>query len=368
MGEEYPIDVMARLTLSTPTAFALCLGLLVSCQSSSSAPVVLSGDDAHHAYVEWLDGLSPELSYPVQIHIDYMINMHMDLGEISEPMFVNMNLGMDCVSDDAERIRSWGNMAFDMKLEGEQQTFDLDFQIANDDDGLRLLLDDHGFLGSEAGFDLPPAYTLSKDRLDILIGMYAELVEETMSFYGPDFVAMWSEVSGAGQLMHPVNFIHMMGAVDSFVIFGWHAEDGEVKILARLKEGFMENAMDSSFGSLGLPFDASIFDDFTFEMLVDQATGALLDYQFDFALPMEVPVPEIPGGVLKMDMGLKIGFNSLPVVAGTPAVTLPDASHVMVLDSYFDQFLPALEMALDMQRQQMRGMAGEQDADDDFSF
>jgi hypothetical protein len=41
---------------------------------------------------------------------------------------------------------------------------------------------------------------------------------------------------------------------------------------------------------------------------------------------------------------------------------------LLVLDSYFDQFLPMIEMAIDMQKAQMQQMMGEEDAGEDFSF
>jgi hypothetical protein len=57
----------------------------------------------------------------------------------------------------------------------------------------------------------------------------------------------------------------------------------------------------------------------------------------------------------------------VPVAADAPTVALP-VEGLLVLDSYFDQFLPMIEMAIDMQKAQMQQMMGEEDAGEDFSF
>jgi len=285
---------------------------------------------------------------------------------IEEPIVMNMDMSMDFLCDSAQELRSWGSLGFDIDLEGEQRVFALDFQCANSPDGLRLLLDDHGFFLEEAGMEIPQAVQLSQDRVAILVDMYAELLGEAMALYGPDFVAIWSNIAGPGELFHPANMIRFVASTDSFHVFAWHAEDGKITISARLNPELLQDVLKNSMQGAEMPFDPAIFNDMVFEMVVAETTGSMLDYTFAMELPMEIPVPNSPNGQVSMNMGLNMRIAALPVMPDAPLVTLP--ADVLVLDSMFDQFLPMIQAALDMQRQQIRQMTGEQDSGDDFSF
>jgi hypothetical protein len=367
MPWEYYGKAMANLTRRYFFFATVLSGILVSCQEpSTSAPVNLTGEDAHHAFEEWSAGLTADLLYPVQLHVDYDVDMNMEMQGIEEPMVMNMEMSMDFLCDSAQELRSWGSLGFDIDLEGEQRVFALDLQCANNTDGLRLLLDDHGFFLEEAGMEMPQAVQLSQDRVTILVNMYAEVLGEAMALYGPDFVAMWSNVAGPGELFHPANMIRFVASTDSFSVFAWHAEKGKITIGARLNPELLQSALKSTMQGAEMPFDPAIFNDMIFEMVVEEATGSMLDYSFAMELPMEVPVPNMPDGKLAMNMGLKMRLAALPVSPDAPSVTLP--ADVLVLDSLFDQFLPMIQAALEMQRQQMRQTTGEQDSEDDFSF
>jgi hypothetical protein len=359
---------MTALTRRFFIATTLLGGILSSCQTSSTSPAEsFTGEEANNAYQAWAAELAPKLQYPVQMHIDYKVEMAMDLAEMGENMDMNIDMGMDIICDSLDAIRTWGELGMNTTIAGEHHVFAIDFQLANDSNGLRFLMDDHGFIAEEVGMEIPKAYELSQDRLDILIDLYAGLMQDSMALYGPSVGDIWASIDGVGELFHPKNFTRFLTGTDFIEVTRWQKENGKISLLAKLDNELMTDVMALGMQDAGLPFDASVFDDMAFEIVIDELTGSLLDYSFKMDIPMEIPVAQAQSGVVTMDMGLDFRMQSLPVAADAPKVTLPEEG-VWVLDDYFDQFLPVIEMAIDMQRAQIQEMTGEQDAGEDFSF
>jgi hypothetical protein len=346
----------------------LLASIFMSCQSPADAPVIKTGEDAAAAFDEWVSGdtFAQPLQYPVQVHIDYIVEMDMDLSSagIPDPMEMDMTLNSDYIAFDANSLVIWGNMDMGANVEGEQHRLNFDFEVADDLNGMRLLLDDHGFFQDELGFDLPKAYSLSQDRLVKLVNMYGELIEEMGALYGESFTDIYSGVEGPGDLMHPANFMRFMANADVFHVIGWNAADGVVAIQATLDSSFMEGA----FSSAALPFDSSIFDDMVFEIVADLNSGVMLDYAVEMQIPIEAPLTPGSDQVMQMDMGLKMRFTTVDVDPAAPMAVLPSSEEVMNLDGPFDQYMPLIQAALDMQRQQMRQMSSEGESGDDFDF
>jgi hypothetical protein len=359
---------MAHLTRCFPIAAILLGSIFVSCQTTNfGPPETLSGEEVHNAYQSWAADLTLELDYPVQMHVDYGVELAADLADIGESMQMEIEMDLNFLCDGPQAVRSWGAFDIDATMEGEKREFTFDYELANDSNGLRLLLDDHGIILQEAGIEIPKAYKLSQDRLEILVALYGDLIEESMVLYGPSVEEIWASIGGAGELFHPKNFTRFLTGSDFITVEEWHKENGQIRLLAKLDGEVMGKAMALGMQEAGLPFDLSIFDNLVFEVVLDQTTGDLLDYVFNMDVPMEVPVPELPSGKLKMDIGVEIRVQMVPVAADAPTVALP-VEGLLVLDSYFDQFLPMIEMAIDMQKAQMQQMMGEEDAGEDFSF
>jgi len=354
---------MKRPTLPLTVSLLLALGF-VACQS----PVVKTGEEAAAAYQEWIDGgtfLKP-LEYPSQMHVDYLIDMTMDMSSVgmAEPMAMDMALNADYIVDGVDAVRSWGNFEFGAKLEGEEHRLNFDFEIADDADGFRLLIDDHGVIQEEFGMDVPKAFFLSQDRLIKFLDLYGGLMEDMSEVYGFDINQIYAGVQGPGDLFHPASFMRFMANADVFEVVGWRTSQGTVQIDAKLEPGFMEGALAGT----GAAVDSQLFDDMVFVIVADLDSGAMLDYAVQMALPIETPLAPGSDQVMKMDMDLNMHFYFVDVDTKAPNAELPAPGGYMNLNDSFDQYLPLIEAALDMQRQQLRQMMGEKEGGEDFTF
>lgn len=342
--------------------------IFTSCQSAVEAPVSKTGDEAATAYSEWVNSevFQKPLEYPFQVHVDYIVDMTMDMSSagMPEPMEMDMTLDVDYVVHNANSLILWGNFDAGAFVEGEQHRLNFDFEVADDQEGMRLLLDDHGFFQEEIGIEVPKAYSLSQNRLETLITMYGELIEEMGALYGQSFANIYTDVEGPGDLFHPGNFMRFMANADVFIVSDWNSADGIVVITATLDPSFLQGA----FGGSVAPFDAAVFNDMVFEIVADLNSGVMLDYAVEMMIPIEAPLSPGSDQVMTMDMELRMRFTTVDVDAAAPMAVLPGADEVMNLDAPFDQFMPLIEAALDMQKQQMRQMAGDGESGEDFDF
>ncbi|MCP4771033.1 MAG: hypothetical protein GY879_06450 [Planctomycetes bacterium] len=358
---------MKRPALPLISAFVLS-SLLASCQAPAEVPVNKTGTDAAAAYAEWVnsDTFLQPLEYPSQVHLDYAIEMSMDMSSagLPEPMEMDMTLNADYVVRNAHDLVLWGNLDLGAFVEGEQHRLNFDFEVGDDQDGLRLLLDDHGFFLEELGTEIPMAYSLSQDRVEALISMYGDLIEEMGALYGQSFADIYTDVEGPGDLMHPGSFMRFMANADVFIVHAWNSADGIVVVSATLDPKFMEGAFDAS--SLGV--NPAIFNDMVFEIVADLESGVMLDYAFEMAIPIEAPLTPGSDQVIQMDMALQMRFTTIDVDPQAPRAVLPGAEDVMNLDAQFDMYMPLIQAAIDMQKQQMQQMSGEGESGEDFDF
>lgn len=357
---------MRRLALPLTLAF-IFPSIFSACQAPAEAPVVMTGEDAAAIYHDWVnsDTFQQPLEYPAQVHFDYSIDMTMDMSSAGmlEPMEMDMTLIADYVVNNAHDLVLWGNLDLGAFVEGEQHRLNFDFEVADNHEGLRLLMDDHGFFLEELGVEVPTAYSLSQDRLETLIAMYAEVIEEVSALYGQSFADIYTGVEGPGDFFHPGSFMRFMTNANVFNVIGWNSADGMVVIEATLDSDFMEGP----FGTGLAPIDASVFEEMVFRIVADLESGNMLDYSVDIRIPVEAPLSPGSDQVIQMDMGLKMHFTTIDVDPAAPKAVLPEEG-VMNLDIPFDQYLPLIQVALDMQIQQMKQMSGEQDGGEDFSF
>lgn len=347
-------------TLILLLSLGLPAGLSASQESASEIPITISADAAHETFLEWAGSLDERLPYPAQLHMDMVGTFEVDEG--AGGMTMEMDMDFDLLLDSPSEMRTWGGLKMKMAGAGMDMDIHFDVQLASDRNGLRFLLDDHGFLEDTLDTSLPKAFQLSADRADILAKMYMDFLLESMEMHGPEAVAAFRQMGGLTEMMHPATAPRIMLTAQGMDIIGWGALDGKARIQSRLKTETLKQAL----GGQALPFDLSAFDDMVFEMVVDLETGEMLHYLVEMDLPMSGPASG--GSALGMNMKMRIEMGSVEPSADAPSVALPAAGEVMVLDEYFDQFLPMIELAMEMQRQQMRAMQGETESEDDFDF
>jgi hypothetical protein len=365
-SNEYILDMKSILP---PLAFAfLTASLFPSCQNPDEAPLTLTGDDAAAAFAEWVSSetFQQPLDYPAQVHFDYAFDLKMDMSSAGmvDPMEMDMTMNGDYVVHGVHDFVLWSNLNLGAFVEGERHRLNFDFEIGADGEGLRLLLDDHGFFLKELGTEIPMAYSLSQGRLASLITMYSELIEEMGALYGQSLVDTYSGVEGLGDLMHPGGFMRFMANADLLNVHGWHSADGIVEITAALDSEYMEGAFDA----ITMDFTPAIFNDMVFEIVADMESGVMLDYALEMAIPIEVPLTPGSDQVIAMDMAAKMRVTTVDVDPEAPRAELPGAEDVMNLDVPFDMYMPLIEAAIDMQKQQMRQMAGDEGSGEDFDF
>lgn len=347
-------------TLILLTSFALPSTLSAFQEPTPEIPISISGKAAHNAFLDWANSLEKHLPYPAQMHMDMVATLDMEDG--GNGMTMDMDMEFDILLDSPSAMRTWGSVEVDMKGSGMDMDMRMDMQLATDKDGLRFLLDDHGFLEEELGTEIPKAFRLSPDRMDILGKMYLDFIMESMEMYGADAVASFRKMDGLAEIMHPASAPRIMLTAEGLDVVGWGDQDGKGRIQMQIDTGILEQA----FGGQAMPFDISVFEDMVLEMVVDLKTGTLLHYLVEMELPMSAPIGA--GSEIGMSMKMRIVMGSVDPSPYAPTVELPSADQVMVLDEHFDQFLPMIELVMEMQRQQRNALRGEAESEDDFDF
>ncbi|MHC4822703.1 MAG: hypothetical protein ACYTEP_01640 [Planctomycetota bacterium] len=336
-------------------SFLIPAVLHASQEPADGIPISKTGDWAHATFVAWAGSLENELLYPAQLHMDMTASI--DIAEAANGMTMDMEMDMefDLLLESPTEMRSWGGIEVEMTGSGMDLDLLLDIQLGFGPDGLRFLLDDHGFLEEQLDIEMPKAFQLSADRAGVLSKLYMDFILESVEMHGPEAVAAFQRMNGFAEIMHPATTPRILLTAQGMDIIGWGTLDGMARIQTRLKPGMLEQAL----GGQAMPFDSKSLEDMIFEMVVDLETGELMQYLFEMDIPMEE---------FDMNMKMRVEMGSVPPTEDAPSIAMPPADQVMVLDEYFDQFLPMIEMALEMQRQQMRTMRGEEEAEDDYDF
>ena len=340
---------------------AIPLLLAVSCQ----VPVVenFDGEEAQAAYDQWRGQLVLEETYPAQLHLDYDIEMDMDIGT-GEAFFMAMDLACELAALDAESLSSWGTLGIDFDIEGEQDQMVFDYQLTLDERGMRLTFDDGGFFEANFGSAPPTAFTLSADRLEQFLGVYSDLITSSYGAMPPEALEVWQDLSGPGQLLHPISMTRFLTSTDLIRVHGWDRAGSVVHLVAKLDDAFVDS-MNDQMAMLGM--DLGFLNDMEILAAVDYDSGIMLDYAFDMAMPLSVPTPEAPNGSVEMDMKLAMGIQSVMLDPSYPTLEDGPDFQPMDLDPYFDAYFPLIQMAMEMQAAQVSGGAGD-NAADDFDF
>lgn len=348
--------------LPTLALSLLALSPAMGQESRHGIPVTKTGTDAADAFHGWVGGLDLALTYPVQLRLEFEMEADMEFG-MQGGFGMDFDMDLDILLDSADAMRSWGDVEVEMGADGERLDWDFDFQYASDSQGLRFLLDDKGALKEELGVDIPRAFSLSPDRLKILMDSYGGMVVEMINTFSPHGEEPLADLEhGLHGLFHPVAMTQMMAKYPGIIIVGWGTKDGKVLVQTQADWEMIRDMMPPEM----MPFDVEIFRELVYEIVIDQETGALLEYVIDLELPMDMDVEQ--GMHMTGEMALEMSMRSVPVSTNAPSVTLPDASQVMNLDEPFDQYWPMIEMIMEMQAGQFDTMKGDQESNDDFDF
>lgn len=372
-ARSYAIEEMKRFLCLSYLALMPTIIICASCQKPEhNLPKSATGAAANEAYMDWANQLDYQLDFPVQMHINYAIGAQADGAQLQmeEGVAFDIDFKMDILLESPTHARLWGSALLEMQAMGEQKPIDLSFEIVNDLNGISILLDDHGFMESELGTALPPAYHLSQGTIEELGGLYAKLLEAMAQQYGAQLEEAWASIEGVGDLMHPVSFTRFILEAQTMEVYGWELDGDSIHMKGRLNERAKE-LMGLQMGDLesaGLPFDSSLFTEIDFEMTIDRNTGSLQTYRQTVDMPMDIPVPQAPSGILTTDLKLVAFMQEVPISDNAPEVLLPSPDKVMDLDEFIIGLLPAMEVAMEMQIKQLQSAEDEKDSQQDFSF
>lgn len=318
-------------------------------------PITHTGAQAIQAFEEWSADLPKDLPYPVQMFMD--LEMGMNIPDANMDMAMSMK--MYSLMDNAQTLRVWGDLEAHSMDGGPTFGLEASFEVGVDEAGLRMTFEDGGFLRDNLDVEIPSGFTLSRDRLGKVADMYLVLFESMPTFYGEKMLDTFKSIKGPGELMHPALWSRYMSYTEGWEISGWGEKNGVARIELVLDFSVMEGALQGEES----PFDLKSMEDMEYSMLVSSRTGEILDWNMDLNLPMTESFGGEEGGGMNMKMHMK----TVPVSENAPSILMP-AEGVMDLNPHFDNFLPMLEVMMEMAGEQMKQQQGELESTDDFEF
>lgn len=191
--------------------------------------------------------------------------------------------------------------------------------------------------------------------------LYLNLFESMPSFYSAEMIKVFHSISGPGELMHPSIWSRYMSYAEGWAISGWGEKDG----IARLQLKFDAEEMEKLFQGEDLPMDLKSMEGMELNIFVSSDTGAILDWQMAM---IEIPLSLSPNqGDPMGTMTMKMEMRTVPVMQNAPTIVMP-AEGVMDLNPYFDEFLPLIEIGMQMAVEEMEKQQGDRESTDDFEF
>jgi len=317
-------------------------------------PITHTGEAATEAFLHWVEGLPAEMEYPSQMSMT--MNMGMEVAEGLDEGF-QMQLHMNSLSDSPGSLRTWGELAVQVNV-GLQIDWKLDFQIGVDANGLRILMNDQGYLEKEFDWILPKGVYLSADRLAKISGLYLDLMESASPMYGDEMIQTFRTIEGPGALMHSSLWSRYVTKTKGWQIDGWGQKGGKALIELGLDPEYMHEIMNMQ----DVEIDPSFFEDLSTVMVVSLATGEFLHWKMEMEIPLPQELSEVDG-----KMSIMMEMQTVPVSKDAPPVLLP-AEGTVDLNPHFDTYLPMMESILQMAAAQAKSAQGEKDSSDDFEF
>ena len=345
---------------------ALFLGAatsMVAQESIYGIPAEKTGEEAQAAYDAWMDETVPSWEYPAQMHFESHVGAEFADGEQS----LNMEVGfqVEILHDSPEQVRCWGKGVLLIEGLGFGLHWRFEFQAVSNNEGLRMTLDDNRAFTEELNFHLPFAYTLTADRVEMLVHKFYEAVYSPLEELSEVSNEPLSQEHGTFGRYHPAIVARLVATYPTSQVVGWGRQGGQV-LVQTMSDASLIKEVGLEEESEELQAFVDSFADTVYSVSLDEKTGSLIAYEFVESIPLDaLSTPEMPfSGKMNFMMKLK----RVPVSEDAPVVTFPECEKVLDCNVPFDKYWAILEMLLEVQQAQMEAADDEADSADDFDF
>lgn len=306
-----------------PYLLILSLCAVTSCAVSPKLEnVVLEGELAQAAFLEWQEVAEPGLKYPISFHSDISFEME---GFMPDIPGIKVSFGMrgDAILHNQQSLLARSDFWVD--LLGYKVEAHLDWDVHEEEVVVRLR--DTIYLHQLLHLNLPNAYRISGDRVQVAFDLLQEKIEgailENPVAFPPDKPGnreILRGIGGLGTAFHPSLMPLLLMKSPGLVARRWEVKDDLVHVEYESAPGIWQEK-GNGFPELGISTQKLVMTS-SFDVL----TGDVKALGIEMALSTN-----------RLDsLHLVYTFSFSPIQAELAAINLADEEFVLDLDPYFD--------------------------------